>query len=105
MPYKKIINSTVPNVYTKHYWQTEDVRGIATTVTELSRQAFANGKILSVTKYKDVLHSRTEVTWVSQEEMEAVDSLLYSLHPEFQAARDAYNQANGIEYSITHETV
>lgn len=105
MPYKKIITSTVPNVYTKHYWQTEDVRGIATTVTELSRQAFANGKILSVLKYKDALTVRTEVTWTSQEEMETVDNLMHSLHPEFAAANVAYNQANGIEYSITHETV
>lgn len=105
MAVKKIITSTIPNTTTKHFWQLDAVRPYATTLTELSRQAMFEGKLLSVGKYKSALTVRNETVWISREECDRQDQLLFTAHPDYVMSRDAYNQANGISWVVTYEEV
>lgn len=105
MAVKKIITSTVPNKFVKHFFQLESTTPITATLTDLSRTAFFEEKIISMLKYKDVLTVRTEVVWTSRAECDANDQFLFNLHPDYVSTRDQYNSENGIIWTITYEEV
>lgn len=105
MAVKKIIISTIPNRNVRHFFQLENAAPISATIGELSRNAFYEGKIISLTKYKDILTVRTEVVWATREDSDANDALLFAIHPEYVSARDTYNANNGITWTITYEDV
>ena len=105
MAVKKIIISTVPSKFVKHFFQLESTGPITATLTELSRTAYFEEKIISTLKYKDAFTVRTEVVWISREECDANDQFLFNLHPDYTSSRDQYNSENGISWTITYEEV
>lgn len=105
MAIKKIISSTVPNKFVKHFFQLESTAPITSTLTDLSRTAFFEENLISTTKFKDALTIRTEVVWASREICDANDQFLFNLHPDYTSSRDQYNSENGISWTITYEEV
>lgn len=105
MAIKKIITSTIPNKFVKHFFQLESTLPITATITDLSRTAFFEEKIISMLKFKDVLTVRTEVVWTSREDCDANDQFLFNLHPDYVSSRDAYHAENSITWAITYEDV
>lgn len=105
MAVKKIITSTIPNKYVKHYFQLEATAPLLITITDLSRTAFFEESAISVSKYKDALTVRTETTWVSREACDQNDALLRASHPDYDSTRDAYHAANGIIWTVEYQDV
>jgi len=105
MPVKKIVTSTVPHKNIPHYFQLSDSAPVAAFIGELSRQAFAQEKLLQVSKQKSILTVITELTWISRAESDNSDRTLYSAYPDYIAARDAHHENNGIIWTVTYEEV
>ena len=105
MAVKKIITSTLPNKFVKHFFQLESTSPITATLTDLSRTAFFEEKIMSMLKYKDVLTVRTETVWVSREDCDQNDELVIASHPDYVTNRTAYHTENNITWTITYEDV
>lgn len=105
MAVKKIITSTIPNKYVKHYFQLEATAPLLATITELSRTAFFEEKVTATLKYKDALTVRTETTWISREACDQNDALFAASHTDYETTRDAYHAANGVTWTIEYQDV
>lgn len=103
MPVKKIITSVAPNTHTPHYFQTKEAFEVLRLVFELSRTY--KDRILCYEKFKDQTTVITKTTYESREISDRFDEIVYQTFPNYVAARNAYNQANGITWTVTYEEV
>lgn len=105
MAIKKIITSTLPSKFVKHFFQLESTGPITSTLVDLSRTGFFEETVISTSKYKDALTVRTETVWVSRELCDQNDDLVLASHPDYVTSRTAYHTENGITWTVTYEDV